>query len=539
MMQSFVIPQNAETRPFHKHWQFCVGSCHAPLLLRRDYIRQLKAIHDDLGICRVRCHGIFGDEMHTYDTLADALGNDQVPELYYRNFRLPILAYENVLSAGMQPFVELSFMPQHLAKDPQKRGSFYYKPCISLPKSDEAWCEHIRAFLQALIHHFGAREVRSWYFEVWNEPDLTTPFFAGTQEDYFHLYEITARTLKEVDPELRVGGPSTSASKWVESFVAFCRQRDVPLDFITTHQYPGDPITSVYDQGGQKPGELSETEQQQMAQYANIDLAALFSGLVPEEGVLPFFRRILRDSTETDALDRAVLANHGAIVKQQAGGLPVYYTEWSDSATCPADGHDSRRMAAYDVFAALAADGVIDGSSIWCFSDTFEEHLPYPEEFHGGFGLQTQHGIPKPAYRAMQLLGRTGDQRLVLDGALEGEISLAAFRKGSDTQLVLTRQNLHHAANRNAPAETARIRVELPAAPRSVVAWRIDETHCNPARAWEEMGRPMQPTPEQLDLLRQASELQPEFWPVHYQDGVLTLETALGINDLCFIRIQA
>lgn len=537
-MQTFVIPRNAETRPFHKHWQFCVGSCHAPLLLRRDYIQQLKAVHDDLGIQRVRCHGIFGDEMHTYDTLADALGNDQVPELYYRNFRLPILAYENVLAAGMQPFVELSFMPQHLAMDPTKRGSFYYKPCISMPKSDEAWCDHIQAFVRALLDHFGTEEVRNWYFEVWNEPDLTTPFFAGTQQDYFHLYEITARAVKAVDPALRVGGPSTSASKWVESFVAFCREKDVPLDFVTTHQYPGDPITSVYDQGALNAEGLSETEREQMARYANIDLAALFSGLVPEEGILPFYRRILQDTTETGDYDRAVLAKHGAIVKQQACGLPVYYTEWSDSATCPSDGHDTRRMAAYDVFAALAADGILDGSSIWCLSDTFEENLPYPEEFHGGFGLQTQHGIPKPAYRAMELLGRAGDQRLVLDGALDGEISLAAFRKGADTQLVLTRQTLHHQQNKDAPAETAHIRVELPAAPRAVVAWRIDEDHCNPARAWQEMGRPMHPTPAQLELLRQASELRPEFWPVTYENGVLTLETVLGTNDLCFIWIQ-
>lgn len=115
-----------------------VGSAHAGMAMRTDYCEQLKQIHDELGIERVRFHGIFSDDMHTYDTMTTVMpmpGSEQVP-FYENSFRLPGLVYDNVLKAGMKPFVELSFMPSQLAKRPT-RGSFYWKPCIAPPK-DEA-----------------------------------------------------------------------------------------------------------------------------------------------------------------------------------------------------------------------------------------------------------------------------------------------------------------------------------------------------------------------------------------------------------------
>ena len=114
----FTIPANAAAKPFKKHWKFCVGSGHAALAMRTDYCEQLKQIHDDLGIERVRFHGIFSDDMHTYDTMATVMpmpGAEQIP-FYESSFRLPGLVYDNVLKAGMKPFVELSFMPSQMAK---------------------------------------------------------------------------------------------------------------------------------------------------------------------------------------------------------------------------------------------------------------------------------------------------------------------------------------------------------------------------------------------------------------------------------------
>lgn len=245
----FTIPANAAAKPFKKHWKFCVGSGHAALAMRTDYCEQLKQIHDDLGIERVRFHGIFSDDMHTYDTMATVMpmpGAEQIP-FYESSFRLPGLVYDNVLKAGMKPFVELSFMPSQMAKRPT-RGTFYWKPCIAPPKDETQWQAHIQKFIRFLLNRYGKEEVESWFFEVWNEPDLKTPFFDGTQEEYFRLYEITVQAVKAVDDKLKVGGPATSNSKWISAFVQYCKEHSLPVDFITTHQYAGDPISEMCNQ---------------------------------------------------------------------------------------------------------------------------------------------------------------------------------------------------------------------------------------------------------------------------------------------------
>lgn len=78
--------------------------------------------------------------------------------------------------------------------------------------------------------------MRRWFFEVWNEPNLQA-FWTGTQAEYFELYARTARAIKEVDPKLRVGGPATAMNAWIAEFLAYCRQHDVPADFVSTHNW--------------------------------------------------------------------------------------------------------------------------------------------------------------------------------------------------------------------------------------------------------------------------------------------------------------
>ncbi len=132
-------------------------------------------------------------------------------------------------------------MPEHLARR-KRKGLFFYKPCISPPKNPEAWYRYIQDFVRFLIARYGIGEVRQWYFEVWNEPDLRLPFFAGTRKDDFRLYADTVRAVKDVDSDLQVGGPSTSGSKWVPELLEYCQKNRLPIDFITTHEYAGDPL---------------------------------------------------------------------------------------------------------------------------------------------------------------------------------------------------------------------------------------------------------------------------------------------------------
>lgn len=516
------ILKSTPTVPFRKHWQFCVGSPHATYALRKDYCRQLKQVHDELGIQRVRFHGIFCDDMHTYHKMTDLLPIPGSRDYVEQSFRWCGVVYDNVLAAGMKPFVELGFMPKHLAKK-NKKGLFFYKPNISPPKDHGKWYAYIQDFIRFLIDRYGREEVRQWYFEVWNEPDLRLPFFAGTQEDYFKLYETTARAIKAVDSQLMVGGPATSGSKWVAEFVRYCKEKDIPVDFVTTHEYAGDPLGGIVED--------AETNQVSMS----IDMFAAFRDKNKQNrnSLLHLYRAVMGAEHVTQNMNRDALVKCARKVKADAQGLPLFYTEWNMCATFGAPCNDTRMQAAYNIHSILNTQDTIDGSSIWCFTDLFEELHPFAEEFHGGFGMMTMSGIPKPTYHAMRFLQEAGSQRYVLADA-GSDLDAAAFRSEDGIQLLLTKLNFSPTGQR----ETISVQIELDQPPKQVTLQRIDETHGNPLREWESLGSPQVPNPVQVRQIVENSAIQTELLEHTYADDTLTFTVTPGDNDVYFIRIE-
>ncbi len=530
-----LIKKDMNVTPHKKHWQFCVGSGHALLALRTDYTRQLKFIHDTLGIERVRFHGIFCDDMRTFNDLSMQIPVPAGKEFTEYNFNACGVAYDNVLEAGMKPFVELSFMPHKLMVKEEGRptdGAFFYKPAIVPPADDAAWKEYIQEFIRFLQHRYGEEEIRTWYFEVWNEPDLPGAFFNGTRDEYFHLYETTVLAIKEIDPAIPVGGPSTSNSKWVKSFLKFCRERNLPVDFVTTHQYAGDPLGGVENQGD--PTEDGQSEGFDVTAFWK-DAAENLSKL-QDKTFLAGFRTLMVDKSETTDIPYGVFVENSRIVREQAGDIPLYYTEWNENAGFSSYTNDTRKVAAYDVRAALEVADNMDGSSIWCFSDIFEELHPFPQEFHGGFGMISQNGIPKPVYYAMKMLADAGNERIDLgEDATSGEIGAAAFKGSAGTDVLLFRQKMK---NLDLPKKEAIVKLEMDKAPESVTVRRVDEEHGNPLRIWEEMGKPVSLNKKEVEDIKARSTVTEEPWPFTYEDGILSVKAELGVNDVYFIRIR-
>lgn len=533
------IPANAPLIPHKKHWRFCVGSGHALLALRTDYVKQLRFIHDTLGIQRVRFHGILNDDMRT---LTDLSAMQPVPgaEAFTEyNFNACGLAYDNVLEAGMKPFVELSFMPAKLAsRDPnrEKTGMFFYDPIIVPPEDWSAWEAYITAFTRFLIHRYGAEEVRTWYFEVWNEPDLPGIFWNGTRDEYFRLYAVTARAIKAVDPGIRVGGPSSSNSKWIKSFLAFCGAESVPVDFVSTHQYAGDPIGGAENQGSPDDDSAEKPVFNRDGWRARAAAAAKALETAGDHSFLTGFRLMSPDKSETDDLSAEIMVRNAHTVRRQAGDYPLFYTEWNENAIFSAWTNDTRKAAAYDVKTALDVADDLDGSSIWCFSDIFEELHPFPQEFHGGFGMLSQSGIPKPVYHAMKMLADAGDQRLDLGPeATKRDIGCAAFRGEDGLQVLLFRLRMK---NTELPAEPVTLSVGCPEAPARVTVRRVDEIHGNPLRIWQEMGSPVSLNRAEVDEIRKQSAVEDEPWPCRWENGAAVLEASLGCNDIWFFTLH-
>ena len=204
----------AETAtPLPHFWEHTIGSDHAPVALRADWQRQLERCHNELGFQYVRFHGLLSDDMGT-------LVREKNKLLY--SFFNADQVFDFLLSIGMKPFVELSFMPEALASG--NKTVFNYEANVTPPRDYKQWAALINRLVSHWVQRYGVAEVREWFFEVWNEPNLKA-FWTGTQRDYFRLYRNTAEAIKEVDASLRVGGPATAKSEWIEEFVDFCFQQ--------------------------------------------------------------------------------------------------------------------------------------------------------------------------------------------------------------------------------------------------------------------------------------------------------------------------
>jgi xylan 1,4-beta-xylosidase len=329
--------------------------------------------------------------------------------------------------------------------------------------------------------------VRQWFFEVWNEPNLKE-FWTGTQRDYFKFYRYTAEAIKTVDASLRVGGPATAKSEWINEFVDFCDRNRVPLDFISTHQYPSDAFASPDD----------DTEVQ------------LFKS---QRGIM---RQMAQDT------------------RRCVGGRPVYYTEWNSSSNPRDPLHDEPYAAAFAVSTILEAKGLVEGYSFWTFTDIFEENYFPSVPFHGGFGLVNLHGIPKPTYRAFELLHHIGTEQSLVDGMHE-TVDCSVIGKNSTVTVLLTN---HTTPGHSIETEHVEIRLDNVPKPRDAQIQRIDADHANPKALWEEMGQPEYLTRQDVEQLQEASRLVKERQPFRYKEGAVLLKMDLPPHAVAAITIE-
>ena len=460
--------------PLPHFWEHTVGSDHAPIALRADWQSQLERCQKELGFQHVRFHGLLSDDMGT-------LVRDKNKSLY--SFFNADKVFDFLLSIGMKPFVELSFMPTALASG--KKTVFNYKANVTPPRDYKKWATLIHKLVSHLVERYGAAEVREWFFEVWNEPNLKS-FWTGTQRDYFKLYRYTVEAIKKVDGSLRVGGPATAKSEWIEDFVDFCDRNKVPADFITTHQYPTDGFETD-----------AETEVQ------------LFKS---QRGIM---RQVAQDT------------------RRHAGGRPVYYTEWNSSSNSRDPLHDESYAAAFAVATIMEARELVEGYSFWTFSDIFEESYFPSIPFHGGFGLLNLHGVPKPTYRAFELLHKIGTEQFLVDG-LHETVDCFVIRKDATLTVLLTN---HTTPGHSIKTEHLELTLNNVPEPSDVHIERIDQENANPRLIWEEMGQPEYLTDTEVERLEAASQIVREKQRFEYEDGKLVMKTDLPPQAVAAITI--
>jgi xylan 1,4-beta-xylosidase len=457
-------------------WEHTVGSDHAPMALRADWQAQLSRCRTELGFQHVRFHGWLSDDMGTLIC--------QNEQLLYSFFNADQIV-DFLLSIGIRPFVELSFMPATLASGGVT--VFRYAGNVTPPRDYAQWGTLIDKLVRHWVRRYGVDEVRQWYFEVWNEPNLKQ-FWTGSQAEYFTFYRLTADTIKAIDPSLRVGGPATAQNAWLPEFLEFCQKHDVPADFVSTHYYPTDAF-----------GEIgADTE------------------------------------TQLEHAPRNVMRDRASEARRHSGSRPLYFTEWNISSNPRGPLHDHSFAAAYVTRILMDVSDLVQGFSFWTFSDIFAENYFPSVPFHGGFGLLNLHGIPKPMYRAFELLHLLGRDRLPVTGTDES-VNTWVVRKARGATILLTNH-----VQPSAAIETKLVTIQLTnaPAPRTAYLERIDETHANPRRAWSEMGEPTYLSPTQVDELKAASRLMKEPISWEYDPPTIRFDLDLPPHAVAAITIE-
>jgi xylan 1,4-beta-xylosidase len=489
-----VVNIDDTSSPVDRFFDFSVGSDYPGTLIRSDSQAQLKMAVDELGFRYIRFHAIFHDVLGTVrvengKTVYDWSGIDQL--------------YDELLARHIKPFVELGFTPRALATS--QNSIFYWHGNTSHPDL-AGWHSLVASFIRHIEERYGKNEVRTWYFEVWNEPNLSGFWEGAEQGAYFQLYDLTARTIKAIDPALRVGGPATAGAAWIPEFLAHVKQSGAGVDFVTTHTY------------------------------------GVLGGFLDEDG---------KADTKLDPSPDAIVGDVRRVRQQISASpfphLPLYITEWSTSYTPRDSVHDSYISASYILSKLKACEGLAQGMSYWTYSDLFEEPGPPTAPFQGGFGLVNPESIRKPAFFAYKYLHAlrgytlaTNDPQAMLS-TRNGNFAAVIWDFEQPDQKVSNRSFFTKVVPDH-PAAPVQLRIEN-LAPKTAYQLEVFRTgyHANDAyTAYLEMGSPKELTAAQIAHLSGLTRDLPETDNVVRTgaNGIVQFSVPMRSNDIVLIKLH-
>ena len=489
-----IIDVRVKTEPFTHYWSVGVGAGRANEGLRAGWLEHLQLVKKNCGYRYVRMHGLFHDDMFVYFRKPDG-------KVVY-NWQYIDELYDRMLAIGVKPFVELGFFPKDMAAENSKT-QMWWKGYVSVDRNNFGkWHDLIKAFTQHIVDRYGINEVLTWYFEVWNEPNLTGTggFFHGTKSDYFRLYKEAVTAIKSIDERLKVGGPATSnfiadhrhdgeildhsqsrfytqeeinkqqwKGVWIEDFLHYCEKENLPVDFISTHPYPTD--YALDPETGRGKGAI---------RYVH-----------SLKDDIQWLRQQLADSKYPEA--------------------EIHLTEWSTGPNSRDRMHDILPPAAYIIKTNLDCIGLANSLMYWTFTDVFEEKGGGEEIFHGGFGMINFQGLVKPSFHAYRMLNQLGDEKIYYKDPLfisrsskTGKLSAIAFNYPKEyEQTVPSMQNFTNYMN--ASSKTLDIVLEGLNPNACFEIEVLDKMHGNVYDDYLNMGAPHSTNIREIEFLRQKA----------------------------------
>ena len=450
------------------------------------------------------------------------------------DFTITDATFDAFQKAGVRPMIELGFMPKDLAAAVPGVTEYqlhYPQPTMAgasnnPPKDYKMWGELVRHYVAHLVQRYGRRQVSTWYFEVWNEPDIV--YWHGTPQEYFELYDFAVAGVRAALPNAKVGGPASTgpagpnAEAFLRSFLNHCLRdksaangKPIPLDFISFH-----PKGQTYMAEGHV----------RMIIANELEAAQAGFRIVQK---YPKFARLPIILSEADPEGCAACSMKQNPAKAYRNG-PIYA---SYTAAVMKSLFELQDAAKVNLIAMLS----------WSFE--FED-----QDYFAGFRTLATNGVDKPILNVFRMAGLMSGERVASTST--GRVSIADLVKtgvvqAPDVDALATRTDREAAVmvwnyhDDDLPAPPVDVQITVGGVPPGVTKvllehYRIDETHSNAYTAWKNMGSPQSPTPEQYASLKAAGQLQLLSSPVwlDVDNGKVTIETSLPRQAVSLLRLK-
>ena len=441
---------------------------------------------------------------------------------------------------GIEPFVQAGFMPQALSSQPEPYTPTLVKTGLPRdmvsggafhpPKDYAKWQNLIEAWARHSAERYGEKRAASWLWEPWNEPE--SPYWRGTTEEFFALYDHFAAGVKRALPHARVGGPHVTDPGWkngdvfMRAFLEHCRSGrnaatgkiGAPLDFIAFH---AKGTTRLDEQG-------------------RVEMN-------------------LRNQLKT-------IETYGRIIAgfPEFADLPIYIGESDPEgcAGCPATldpERDYRRTSQFAAYSAAAfmrkqellarTQGNLQGAVSWAF--TWEG-----QPWFGGLRALTTNGVALPVFNTFKLFARLAPQRVAVDALsmiptdtiiadgvrAEPDLGAVASVEGDGTRLTVLLWSYHDVAGGYDDRRAVELSVKGLPRPGAGAHWietTVDAHAGNSYAAWLAMGSPQHPGPEQITALQAAAQMPSRRHDLAVDaDGVAHLEVTLSGQSVKFLDVR-
>ncbi|WP_159466888.1 GH39 family glycosyl hydrolase [Dyadobacter sp. 3J3] len=441
--------------------------------------------------------------------------------------------FDTYIERGMKPIAQIGFMPEALSSHPQpyrhfwKPGDNYndiYTGWAYPPKDYEKFAELVYQWVKHSVEKYGKKEVESWYWELWNEPNIG--YWKGTTEEYIKMYDYSADAVKRALPTAKVGGPEVTGPNWDVSakfFRAFLDHVTKGKNYVTGKIGSPIDVLTFHAKGAPK----------------------LVDGMVRMDM-----------GTQLRDMDKGfeIVASYPTLKK-----LPIIIGE-SDPEGCAACSEDLspqnayRNGTMYSSYTAASfarksdlaeARGVnLLGAVTWAFE--FED-----QAWFRGFRDLATNGVDKPVLNVFRMFGMMQGTRVevkqnlaydflkVRNESVRGEPDINAFASKDQKEAAVMVWN-YHDDNKPAPDAPVDIHIKGISAQKVLVQhYRIDQKYSNSYEVWKKMGSPKNPSAEQITTLEKAGQLQlltsPEW--INIKNGELAMQFPLPRQAVSFLKI--